>query len=77
MGGMRTSPLCADEGSPWGIWSGVRDFEAISQSLTAIVTGIVGEQELISVAVRDVTQELKKNPTLPTPEPPQKNSSGH
>ena len=64
----------ADKGGKAG---GVRDFEAISQSLTAIVTGIVGEQELISVAVRDVTQELNKNPTLPTPEPPQKKSSGH
>ena len=64
----------ADKGGKAG---GVRDFEALSESLTRIVAGIVGKEELVSVAVRDMTKELSKKPALPTPEPAKKKSSGH
>ena len=37
----------------------------------------LGKEELVSVAVRDMTKELSKKPALPTPEPAKKKSSGH
>ena len=64
----------ADKGGKAG---GVRDFEALSESLTRIVADVVGKEELVSVAVRDMTKELSKKPALPIPEPAKKKSSGH